>query len=173
MSEAQQTFTFSVPLDYKSDDREIIGKLVVRRIQERTREGIDKEGSSFEPYSDSYKKSLDFKIAGKSNTVDLQLTGDMLGTLDVLEHGAGFITVGYRRGSDENDRAAWQQENTQPGFPKRLFLGLPKNEINEILKEVPPRAEISPEEREDRVTEDDSDKAVDSIANKIFDLWGV
>lgn len=175
MSESIQKFTVSIPLDYGKKDREIIGKLIIRRIQERTKEGISKFGKKFPSpkYSDEYASSLDFKIAGKSKgNVDLQQSGDMLGAIDILNDGDGFLTIGYEAGL-ENDKAAWQQENTRASFPKRKFLGITEKELNEILSQVTPIEDLSTKQEAKREKEYESDKAVETMADKIFKLWGV
>lgn len=175
MSESIQKFTVSIPMEYGKKDREIIGKLIIRRIQERTKEGISKFGKKFPSpsYSEEYASSLDFKIAGKSKgKVDLQQTGDMLGAIELLNDGDGFLTIGYKEGL-ENNKAAWQQENTRSSFPKRKFLGITEKELKEILSNVTPIEDLSSKQESKREKEYESDKAVKSMADKIFKLWGI
>lgn len=138
--ESQQTFTFSVDINFNRDQREAIAEDVIDFIRSRTDRGLDKNNRPFRRYSKSYSESLDFKIAGKSrNNVDLQLTGDMIGDLQIINvETAGFITIGYERGSDENDRAAWQRNNTRPTHPKRDFLGITDKDLKNILRRYNP-----------------------------------
>lgn len=135
MAESQQTFTFRVPLSLDQQARIDIGERVVDFIRERTDKGLDKNNIPFKGYSDSYVNSLDFKIAGKSRgDVNLQLTGDMLTDLQVLRTGTtGFITIGFEEGTDENDKAAWQRNNTRSSFPKRDFLGITQKDLDKII----------------------------------------
>lgn len=143
MAAKQQKFILKVPDYYGPSERKAIGVDVVTKIRERTEErGVDKSGRTFAKYSDGYKKSLDFKIAGKSSKVDLTLSGDMLGALKVLDTSSnGTIVIGFERGSEENARAEGNilgSYGKTPGTgPRRDFLGLPGREIQEILKYYP------------------------------------
>lgn len=169
MAERKQFFTVSIPLEYSPEDFPIIGKRIVEFIKDRTDKGVDKDNKNFSKYSPSYINSLDFKIAGKSaSNVNLQLTGDMIGVLDILNSDSdkGYITIGYTSGP-ENDKAAWQQENTQKGFPKRLFLGISDKDLKQILKDNPPSKDNNLEIQVDEAI--DKDKVVKSI----FSEWGL
>jgi len=83
--------------------------------------------------------SLDFKAAGKSRSVDLTLSGDMLAAIELLGHKKGQITVGYENGTDENARAEGNQLGTygqkSPNPKKaRAFLGIAKEDLEKILR---------------------------------------
>ena len=165
--ESQQTFTFRVPIQLDQQARLDIGNRVVDFIRQRTEKGLDKNNRPFKGYSTSYIESLDFKNAGKSRTVDLQLSGDMLTDLDIISTTTpGFITIGYEAGTEENNRAAWQRNNTRPNFPKRDFLGIAQKDldriVNRYLAENPIVTEI------DRQTR----KAARSIIDRIFGGFG-
>ena len=165
--ESQQTFTFRVPIQLDQQARVDIGNRVVDFIRQRTEKGLDKNNRPFKGYSTSYIESLDFKNAGKSRTVDLQLSGDMLTDLDIISTTTpGFITIGYEAGTEENNRAAWQRNNTRPNFPKRDFLGIAQKDldriVNRYLAENPIVTEI------DRQTR----KAARSIIDRIFGGFG-
>lgn len=107
---------------------------------ERTDQGKDKDGNRFARYSDSYKDSLDFKIAGKG-PVNLQLSGDMLAALKPLKMTKNWIEVGFDRGSDENAKAdgnirgTYGKSSPIPG-KARDFLGITERELMKILKYV-------------------------------------
>lgn len=114
---------------------------MIDRIVTRTQDDHkDKDGRSFPKYSDEYKKSLDFKIAGKSKAVDLTLSGDMLGALTLLKDSPGKIVVGFERGSEENARAdgnirgTYGQDSPDPS-KARDFLGVSKKELKHILSD--------------------------------------
>lgn len=123
------------------DKRDELGDLIVERIVERTDQGKDKTGKSFPKYSQGYIDSLDFKIAGKSSNVDLQLSGDMLASLKVLKSTRNWIEVGFERGSVENAKAdgnirgTYGQKTPIPG-KARDFLGISKEELKKLLKYV-------------------------------------
>jgi len=112
------------------------GSRVVDEIIRRTQEdNIDKNGRGFRKYSKAYVKSTDFKIAGKdAGKVDLTLSGDMLGTMQVLEVSGPSITIGWNV-SVEDEKAGFHVSGTGK-MPKRDFLGLPKGEQYTILKSV-------------------------------------
>ena len=75
------------------------------------------------PYTRAY-------IRQKGSTfVDLTLTGDMLDDLDLLTHRKGSVTVGFERGSFENDKA-------EGNARKRPFLGITQRELNVLIREV-------------------------------------
>lgn len=173
MAERKQFFTITIPADYKPADREIVGQRIIRFVQERTRKGLDVNHDSFVKYSKSYKDSLDFKIAGKSSRVNLEQTGDMVGTIDILNHGRGFITIGFEKGSEENDKAAWMQENTQPGFPKRKFLGITQKDLKEIIESTPPKKELSEPAAEKREKEEETGSILGSAVESIFKRLGL
>lgn len=71
---------------------------------ERTDQGKDVDGKPFPKYSDAYKNSLDFKIAGKSSKVDLQLSGDMLAALEIIKTDEDYVEIGIKD-SDVQGRA--------------------------------------------------------------------
>lgn len=133
--ESQQKVTISIPIEFNQEIRDNLAEDILDFILRRTERGLDKNNKPFKRYSDSYAESLDFKIAGKSkNHVDLQLSGDMLTELQILNTSIpGFITIGFPQGSEENDRAAWQRNNTRSYFPKRDFLGIEQSDLNKLI----------------------------------------
>ena len=126
MSEPRQTFTIKIPSEWDAATRVSFGKSVIREIQRRTEKGIDKNGNAFKHYSDSYANSLDFAIAGKSKShVNLRLTGEMMNTIEITSHASGVVNIGFKPGTDENDKAAWAAASDNG--PSRQFLGLPNS----------------------------------------------
>lgn len=141
MTTKWQRFKVDVPSDFTPAMRESVGLAVAERIRVRTLRGIDKNGDQFVGYSESYKNSLEFRVAGKSgNQVNLRLSGDMLAALDVISNRSGVVTVGYERGSEENGKADGNIRGTygqsKPTGKARDFLGLPKEEIERIISLV-------------------------------------
>lgn len=143
---AQQKFTVSIPKGYSSDERRSIGLDIVDRIIERTKSGKDKNNEDFSgaaaKYSDSYKKSFDFKLAGKGSNVNLTLSGEMLNALEVLETSDGEITIGYRANDKfNNDKAEGNILGSYGRDPNpskaRDFLGITGGEVETILKKYP------------------------------------
>lgn len=117
--------------------KQLYGQRVVDRIVDRTRdESIDRFGKSLGSYSKTYKESLVFSIYGKSNPVDLTLTGEMLESLRPIN---GRYSITVQLDGDEN-RGKAQGHITgilgKKGRAKpRDFLGLPKKELTDIFKE--------------------------------------
>ena len=141
----QQKVTIEIPDEYGPDERAAIGKDIVEFIRQRSEDGVGVKETArgwknvpFPAYSKTYKESLDFKIAGKTNKVNLTLSGDMLIALDVLNHRPGEITIGYRKGDrEENDKAEGNITGSYGGSPNpkkaRNFLGISASDLREIL----------------------------------------
>ena len=56
--------------------------------------GIDRKPWKAKSYSKSYVNSQDFEAAGKSeDSVDLTLSGDMLGSVDITKQSKGLVTI--------------------------------------------------------------------------------
>ena len=123
--------------------KEAIGGAIIERIRNRTENG---NGMSFgasgrgtpvklkAPYSKEYADSLDFKAAGKSRgKVNMTLTGDMLGLMDVTKIEGNSITIGW---NDTEESAKAHGHSTGGGnLPRRPFFGVSKSELQEIKKE--------------------------------------
>lgn len=112
------------------------GARVVDEIVRRTQEdNVDKAGRKFRKYSKAYINSTNFKIAGKeAGKVDLTLSGDMLGTMQVLGTAGPAVTIGWNI-AVEDEKAGYHVEGTGK-MPKRDFFGMPKGEQYKILKSV-------------------------------------
>lgn len=143
---AQQKFTVDIPQGYSSEERRSIGLDIIERIIERTQKGKDKNNEDFSgaagKYSDSYKKSFEFKLAGKGSKVNLTLSGEMLNALEVLETSDGTITIGYNaRDRFNNDKAEGNILGSYGRDPDpakaRDFLGISSDEMDNILKKYP------------------------------------
>lgn len=135
MSEPQKKKRFNLPSDFDSTDRDKAASLIIEKIVQRTTNNIDSEGKRFKNYSEAYSSSLEFKIANKSkNDPNLTLTGDMLNSIQVIDTGPGFITLGYNEGTPENDKATWAERSDNG--PARKFLGLTDKELEQVIAEV-------------------------------------
>lgn len=124
------------------DQKDEVADLIVERIVDRTQSGIDKNGKRFASYSKDYKDSLDFKIAGKAGRpVDLQLSGDMLAALSIIDKTSRSVTIGFENGTEENAKAdgnirgTYGQSKPIPG-KARDFLGISDRELDQIIKLV-------------------------------------
>lgn len=132
---------FQVPSNFTRDMKVYAAQLIIKKIKDNTNKGISADGSKFPSYSKGYKDSLDFENAGKTNKVNLQLSGDMLASLEVVSIDAASVTIGYNSDSEY----AGQVEGNQIGsygssFPNtkyaRPFIGLPPEELKFIIDKV-------------------------------------
>lgn len=142
MTTEWQKIDISVPEDLNPAQRLELGDLIIEHIFDRTNRGIDKKGKSFPGYSKEYINSLDFKNAGKSkNKVDLQLSGDMLAAMQILNQKNGNIRIGFERGTVENAKADGNIRGTYgtdvPSRKKaRDFLGIESKKLRELIDYV-------------------------------------
>lgn len=110
--------------------KQSINQSILDKILRRTSESLDVNEKKFKPYSKQYKKSDDFIAFGKSNEVNLRLTGDMLELMDVIDESKNTTTIGWRD-SDEAQKA--HGHITGNGrLPKRDFFGLSSVDIQEL-----------------------------------------
>lgn len=131
MVSPRQTLTVTVPRNLSEGERIRIGNAIIKHIKQRTDRGIDKDNRPFKPYSDSYKKSNEFRIAGKTSLVNLRLTSRMLDGLEVIRQGVGFITIGFSSQSN-NDKAFFAKD---PRNGSRRFLGISKTDLDRLVLE--------------------------------------
>lgn len=132
----------NIPKRLDSDQRIMFADLAIKEIIERTSvKKIDVNSRPFKPYSESYKESFEFNQAGKSNKPNLKLTGNMLFSIELIDHGDGYVTIGY----DPEDEIAGQVEGNQigsygakTGNPEkaRKFLGLPYRVVKILVAQV-------------------------------------
>ncbi len=151
-----------IPRDLNPEQRELLARKVVQKIKDRTREGISASGRPFKSYSKAYTDSFDFKIAGKSSTVDLSLTGDMVADLDVISLTDSHIVVGYEMDYEDigkvHGNVTGEYGNTIPVTSRRDFIGLPKKWVEILAEET--RQEIPSLQSE-------TDTAVASILSRL------
>lgn len=129
-----------IPSGLTPEQRELLGEKIVDKIRERTKDGLSATGRPFKGYSKEYKESLDFKIAGKSSTVDLSSTGDMLAELDVIKNNNRYILVGYEKDHPDAGKVqgnvTGEYGNPRPVTRPRDFIGLPKKWVDILAEEV-------------------------------------
>ena len=144
---AQQKKRILIPSGYSKLEREAIAERIIERIIKRTKSGKDVDGDKFAAYSKAYKKSLDFKIAGKSSKVNLTLSDEMLNSIEHLSDQYNSVTVGIPADDKRNNgKAEGNQKGTYGNkrqvAPKREFLGLSNGELQAILKEFPKESSL-------------------------------
>jgi hypothetical protein len=135
----------NISTKYTSAQRRLIARDIIAYIIERTRRGLGKDARPWKgrasQYSDSYKKSLEFKIGGKSpGKVDLTLSSEMLDSIDLKSQGIGSITIGV-----DESQGAKAEGNIKGTYGKkspirgkaRNFFELSQRELREILADYP------------------------------------
>lgn len=120
-------------VQYAPEVKESIAQDIIDLILGRTEQGYDRDYKKLKsPYSDSYAKSLAFKVAGKSkNEVNMKLFGDMLGSLDLIKETRTKITIGFR---DQDQIPKAYNHNVGDTLPKRPFFGVSNSDIEEIVE---------------------------------------
>lgn len=116
-----------------------MGREIIRTIRARTEAGKDKNGAPFHGYSQEYKDSLEFRIAGKSEShVNLRLTGEMMSGMEVLwaNPASGSVAIGFRDSTDRG-KAHGHITGANGKLPVRDFLGISSDELASILSKVP------------------------------------
>lgn len=77
-----------------ADDMRQVGLAAREMMLRRTRSGIDQFGRPFAPYSESYRRAR--AAMGKpAGRVNLELSGAMLGDLQVTDVTPTSVTIGY------------------------------------------------------------------------------
>jgi len=155
MAEPQLKRRLTIPRDFTSQERRTLATLVIQFIQDRTQSGKDINNRSFPGYSESYKDSKEFELAGKTSRVNLSQTGDTIASIELLSHGPGYITIGYLAGSFENDKAVWLQRSDNG--VSRKFLGLTDKDLDRFISQI--QRERSP---------DGGDSAARRLANNLI-----
>ena len=146
---------FELPAKFEDDVAEEIAQDIIDFIRRRSEKGLgirpDKYGvvensdeKKFKGYSEAYKKSLDFKIAGKNSNVDLTLSGDMLASIDfdkiVQKKNSTKIKIGVFD-DDVLGRAEGNILGTYGDMGRknrkelaRNFLGITQSDLEKILR---------------------------------------
>jgi len=115
----------------------------VDTIVERTLKGNDKNDKSFKsyaPYSAAYKKTLKFRaFKGKTEKVNLKLTGGMLAAIDVTKSNGPSVQIGIKRADSVHSKKGHGHSNgvRKKGklvLPQRDFWGLSTEEEDKIIK---------------------------------------
>jgi hypothetical protein len=111
-----------------------IGQAIIDKIISRTKDGLAIGGNkALKAYAKEYVESLNFKAYGKSkDNVNMTMSGDMLGTLDIIDESSNTISIGW---DDEQQAAKAYNHNTGDTVTKRPFFGLNKSETDELRKQ--------------------------------------
>jgi hypothetical protein len=138
------------------------GQAVIDRILDRTKSGVDYEGKKFAPYSESYKNSLMFKAFRKSSNVDMELTSEMLLSMDILSIDGNKVEIGF---TSEQAAKAFGHMTGMEGHPRlegvtpaRRFFGVTDDELSGLAGEFKPRP-------------GKTDAATDGLVDKILKVF--
>lgn len=115
-----------------SSFRQDVGQAIIDKIRERASkaEFLNPASKKNQSYSDAYAESEEFKAYGKSKgDVNMELTGDMLGLMDVTSEGKNKIFIGWE---DELQAKKAHGHITGNIGVKRDFFGLTIEDIEEI-----------------------------------------
>lgn len=132
-------------MTFRPDLKEAIAQDIIDFIIDRTQSGKDVEGRSFKGYSKEYAESLEFQAFGKSKSeVNLTLSGQMLGTMDLIDTSGDSIIIGW---TDAEESAKAFNHQTGDTVPARPFFGISERDLeNEILPKY--RSELEKSETE-------------------------
>ena len=125
----------SIPSSYSKAQREMIGKLIIERIQKRTHQGKNVNGNPFPKYEKEYVKEKG------SSKVNLDLTGDMLSEIEIISERPGEIRIGIPKDSEVAGQAegnfigSYGQDKPNPK-KARPILGVNNKELDIILAKV-------------------------------------
>lgn len=140
---AQQKFKVKISPKYDPVEREALGLAIIDHILERTEKGKDKNNKDFAGYSKGYVDSFDFKLSGKSKKVNLELSGEMMGAIEVLSQKKGEITIGIpaddsfnNSKAEGNIKGTYGNKKPIPG-KARDFMGISKSSLKDITKKYP------------------------------------
>lgn len=123
---------FGMLVPDSSSFRQKVGQAIIDKIRERCADNKYLNNAK-KTYSEMYAESIDFKAYGKSkNDVNMKLTGDMLGLMDIIDEKKNKIVLGW---NDSDDAAKAYNHITGDTVPKRNFFGLPESDIKEIVNE--------------------------------------
>ncbi len=122
--------------------RAVFFEAALERLQKRLDEGRGVDGK-LAKYSSEYKDSLAFKVFGKTNTVNMQLTGDMLVAVNELESKGTNMKIGIN--DDLEAAKAYGHMTGMKGHPTlegkapvRNWFGWTDKELKEIANAIKP-----------------------------------
>ena len=133
---------FQTDVRFSQGTKERLGQAIIDQIVTRTSElRRDRFDNVMKGYSASYAKSLDGQIFGKvrGQPANLLATGDMLGSMNIIEETRDTITVGF---DDPRENAkAYGHISGMRGHPTvkngkvRDFLGLSPKDIEALRRD--------------------------------------
>ncbi len=122
---------FGVDLTDDDATKQSIAQAIIDKITKRTESGVGYGGKALKsPYSEAYQKSRQFKAAGKkADEITMELTGDMVASVDVLSTAGNKVKIGI---TDELQVLKAYNHITGDTVPSRPWFGVSKAELQEI-----------------------------------------
>jgi hypothetical protein len=149
--------------------KERIAQALIDKMKDRIAAGVDRFGEEMAPYSKVYKESFDYIAARKNETVNMRLTGDMLGSIDILESAGSLVKIGFRGG--EQQEKAYGHFVGEGKLPVRQFFGVTESEVEQVKEEFSQElaivAEIEKQSAARPVSNQETFRALDSLRDSL------
>jgi sRNA-binding protein len=110
-----------------------ISQALIDKMKERIDKGLDVNGEPMKQYSAVYQHSPEYIAARKTGVVNMTLSGDMMGAIDVVKEDRNKITLGFNQQKEE--LKANRHMRGEGGVPVREFFGIGEDEISAVKKE--------------------------------------
>jgi len=123
---------FGVDVQDNEALRLAMAEALLTKIIDKTQGNKSRTGKPFKKYSKSYMNSLDFKAAGKTGKVNLTLSGDMLGLIDVTDESRNTVTLGWEESDEQGKAHGHITGNPKTKLPIRDFFGLNEKDLREV-----------------------------------------
>lgn len=136
--------------------REVFFQAAFDKMLERLDKGVGADGKNLPKYSKAYKNSLEYYVYGKDGTVNMQLTGGMVNSLEIKKSDNKKMTVGFS-GDEENAKAyghltGFAGHPTLDGKVKpRNFFGWTDSELIAIAEDLKPNAQDEPKINDSKI----------------------
>lgn len=123
------------------------GQLAINEVVRRTQRGLDKNDVPLAVYATTYKNSLAFQIYGKSSSVNMTLSGEMLSSMKVvpLTNGINLEMIdGFNNDKAHGHINGTISKNGKIHLPVRDFFGLTEErEIKLFKTAITQRSDLS------------------------------
>ena len=117
----------------------LVGNLILSTITLKTADGKDADGNEFVRYSKQYESWKRRKGKGRTPMSKgdwMHLTGDMMGKLNIVEHDADHVVIGFED-PDEGEKAYYHcVSGAGTNHVIRNFMGLSDADIEDIEDDV-------------------------------------
>jgi hypothetical protein len=119
-----------------------IGQEFIDIIKERTDNNKSVHGTNLKAYDEDYVKSEEFRAFNKSKSdVNMELTGEMLASMDVLETDGRTVTIGFTTDEDNAKAHGHMTGFNGKSDAKREFFGINNSEKDSVLSRYEPAQE--------------------------------